>query len=322
MTTLHPLHGPHPLDTYRPLDTGFTIEPLGAFSLRESALFGFGGRDADWDGRMRMAFCLDGLPGHDAQVGVVLTQPGGPDTPVLGEVVGTTDPGRLALAQGQTARILSLHLDGRGFDEVVAREEVLADLARLRPGLRPPQFFSPYEAALWAVLSARRPAAQMKLVRGRLAAAHGRELVFDGRSFAAVPTPQQMLEVEVFPGIPQVKLARMHAVAGAALGGQLDVDRLVSMGPDAALADLQRLPGIGPFYAALVVIRALGLPDVLPTQEPRAVDLVRRIWRLPQVPTAGELEAMAAPWAPYRTWAVVYVRAVGEELLRERAHTA
>ncbi len=302
-----------------PLDSCFTITPLGAFSLRESALFGFGGRDADWDGRMRMAFCLDGLPGHQAQVGVVLTQPGGPDGPVLGEVVGTTDLARVALACEQTARILSLHVDGRGFDEVVSQDEVLTALTRLRPGLRPPQFTSPYEAALWSVLSARRPAAQMKLVRERLAVAHGRELTLAGRSVAAVPTPQQLLEVESFPGIPEVKLTRMHAVARAAQEGQLDVDRLVQMGPEAALADLQRLPGIGPFYAALVVIRALGLPDVLPTQEPMALDLVHRICRLPHVPTPHELEALAAPWAPYRTWAVVYVRAVGEALLRERA---
>ena len=50
----------------------FTIVPSAAFDLRESAEFGFGGRDADtFDGTMRMAFVLDG---YREQVGVTLRQ--------------------------------------------------------------------------------------------------------------------------------------------------------------------------------------------------------------------------------------------------------
>ena len=45
------------------------------------------------------------------------------------------------------------------------------------PGLRPPLFYSPYEAAAWAILSARRPGRQMMAVRDRLSRAHG--AVFD-----------------------------------------------------------------------------------------------------------------------------------------------
>src|SRR5690242_6692120 len=41
--------------------TRFVIEPLGPFSLREAALFGFGQRHEEaFDGCMRLAFCLDG----------------------------------------------------------------------------------------------------------------------------------------------------------------------------------------------------------------------------------------------------------------------
>ena len=60
----------------------FTITPLGAFSLTESALFGFGQRmrpagvgaqEPTFDGVMRLAFCLDG---YRDQVGVELRQDG------------------------------------------------------------------------------------------------------------------------------------------------------------------------------------------------------------------------------------------------------
>ncbi len=45
----------------------FTITPDGPFSLAEAATFGFGQRaGGDWDGVMRLAFCLDGYSGQVA----------------------------------------------------------------------------------------------------------------------------------------------------------------------------------------------------------------------------------------------------------------
>ena len=45
----------------------FTITPDGPFSLAEAATFGFGQRaGGDWDGVMRLAFCLDGYAGQVA----------------------------------------------------------------------------------------------------------------------------------------------------------------------------------------------------------------------------------------------------------------
>ena len=46
---------------------------------------------------------------------------------------------------------------------------------------------------------------------------------------------------------------------------------MLRLGPDAAMADLQQLKGIGPFYAALIVIRGTGFTDVLPTDEPKSL---------------------------------------------------
>lgn len=283
-----------------------TLEPRGSFSLRESALLPFGGRDGHWDGRMRLAFTTDDLA-H--QAGVVVTQR---DGAVHAEIIGDADP---VLVREQVARMLSLDVDGRGFDAVGERDPLVAALQRLRPGLRPPLFHSPYEAAVWAVLSARRPASQMARVRTRLGEAHGATFALAGQEVSALPTPTQLLAVTAFPGIPEEKLTRMHAVARAALDGGLDPAHLVGIGPDAAMRELQRLPGIGPFYAALVVIRACGFTDVLPTQEPRFLDLVRRLHHLDAPPSEAELTRIAEPWRPFRTWAAVLVRAAGEQLL-------
>lgn len=177
-------------------------------------------------------------------------------------------------------------------------------------GLRPPLFHSPYEAAAWAVLSARRPARQMALVRRRLSEDHGAVFDLAGQAVAAFPTPEQLLRVASFAGLPSVKIERLHAVARAALSGELDAAGLLALGPDEAAARLQALPGIGPFYAALVVVRATGFADVLATNEPTLLVAVGQLYGLGRPATPTELVAIAEAWRPLRTWACVLVRAV------------
>ncbi len=290
-----------------PMDT-FTIVPTGPFSLRESVEFGFGQRHSErFDGCMRLAFCQDELK---TQAGVVLTQDG---AGVHGEIHGGN--GDVAAVRAQVARVLSLDHDASAFAEVGTRDPVIGALLEAAPGLLPPLFYSPYEGAVWSVLSARRPAKQMADVRRRLSEAHGRVFMLAGQSLAALPTPAQLLAVEEFPGIPAEKLSRLHGVAQAALDGVLDVDRLQRFGPEVAAAELQRIKGIGPFYASLITIRATGFADVLPADEPLARDLITRLYHLDKPCEPADFERIAEAWRPYRTWATVLVRAAGHRIL-------
>jgi DNA-3-methyladenine glycosylase II len=285
----------------------FTIEPQGPFSLRELALFGFGQREAQaWDGVMRLAFCLDG---YRQQVGVEVRQD---DEGVHGAVHSEGD---LDALRRQVARVLSLDFDGHLFEAVGERDPVVARLQRAAPGLRPPLFYSPYEAAVWVVMSARRPRRQIAEVRRRLGEAHGRVFELAGERLAALPTPERLLTVEEVPGLNAEKVGRMHTVARAALQGRLDVERIQELGPEAAMRDLQSLPGVGPFYSALIVVRASGFADVLPTNEPQLLELVGRLYGLSGPPDLERLTAMAEPWRPMRTWVSVLVRAAGPRVL-------
>lgn len=291
--------------------TRFAIVPRGPFSLEESATFGFGQREAaDFDGTMRLAFCVDG-EGYSRQAGVAVTQDAGGS--VHGEVIGDAD---LESVRAQVARVLSLDHDAREFVRIGERDPVMARLLEAAPGLRPPVFYSPYEAAIWSVLSARRPARQMAQVRRRLSEQHGAVFDVAGERMAALPTPAQMLGVNAFPGIPEVKLQRMHGVAEAAQRGELDVDRIRSMPPEEAMQDLQRLDGIGPFYSSLIVIRATGHTDVLPENEPKALALAGRLYHLGHDAGPEEMRAIAEQWRPFRTWATVLLRAAGPRINR------
>ena len=169
-------------------------------------------------------------------------------------------------------------------------------------------------AAIWSVLSARRPAHQMAQVRERLSERHGRVFELAGRRLAALPTPDQLLRVTEFPGLTEEKIHRMHGIARKAMTGTLDVDRLRHIGPEACDEDMRRLKGIGPFYASLITIRAVGFTDVLPADEPMLLELVGLHYRVDGPVTRAQFEEIAKPWRPYRTWASVLIRAASSRI--------
>lgn len=288
------------------------LEIRGPFDLGELATMGFGHRDErSFDGVMRMAFCLDGS--YERQVGVEARQQGGQLGLVVRAQPGTSalSEAELAAVRGQVARVLSLDHDGQAFHELCVADAGLAPVHAVAPGFRPALFYSPYEALVWSILSARRARAQGIGLRARLASQHGATFDLAGVPTAAVPTPSQLLEVSSAPGLPADRVPRLHAVAEAARRGELAADRLRAMTPADAQAELQRLPGIGPFYSALVVVRACGHADVLSLAESHSRDAVQELYGIDHPLEDAELTALAEAWRPFRTWVTVMLRALG-----------
>lgn len=259
---------------------------------------------------MRLAFCVDG---YASQVGVEVRQD---DGVVRCAVAGDGD---LEVIRRQVARVLSLDHDGREFSKIADSDPVIARLQQAAPGLRPPLFYSPYEAAAWSVLSARRPASQMMTVRQRLSEAHGATFELAGQQLAAFPLPEALLAIDAFPGINADKIERLKGVARAALDGQLDADKLLELDPAEAMSRLQLIKGIGPFYSSLIVIRATGFADVLPLGEPQALALTAQLYGLPEPLDEAKFREVAEAWKPLRTWAVVLIRAAGPRVLGAEA---
>ena len=295
--------------------------PPGAFDLRRSVEFGFGQRDArPFTGTMPLAFCTDGA---DGRIGppLAVTVRQRPSGAVECALSGR--PPDLDAAVAQVARVLSLDVDSRGWDELCRRDPLLGRLRSARPGLRPPLFHSAYEAALWVVLSARRPHQQAAAMRERLSRTHGTVFTdlpgLPGQRLAAVPTPEQLLEVTEFPGLPDQKLRRLHSVARAALAGRLDTRRLRALEPVRAMQELRELDGVGPYYAELIVVRALGHTDVLPRLETRMLGLAGRLTGKGGDLTPDRFAELAEAWRPWRTWAAVTIRAAGPTVLAATA---
>jgi DNA-3-methyladenine glycosylase II len=281
----------------------FELVPVGPFSLEASTRFLERFAPAAYrqgTGRhLHLAFAVEE---SWATVGVCVRQDG---ERVIGEVVG--DPAGGAVAD-QVARILSLDIDGRGFGRVGEADPVVGRLQSRYPGLRPVLFWSPYEAAAWALIGHRVRITQAAAVKARMAEELGETVVVHGEVLHAFPAPDRLADLEAFPGLFARKAEYLRGLAQATLAGNLDAAQLRASPADDALAALRCLPGIGAFSADLVLVRGAGHPDHFPVHERRLAHAMARAYGLGHDPSADDLSAIAEHWRPYRSWVALLLR--------------
>ncbi len=283
----------------------FVIEPLGPYSLEESANFIGAWHEAPAQGsattgHLHLAFLTDEgwIP-----VGVCLTQ--SDSGTVHGEVYGNAD---VEAVERQVRRILSLDVDGRAWPEVGKRDRVVGMLQRRFPGFRPVNWSDAYEAAAWCVMSSRINMRQAQTIKDQMCRELGHEVDVHGHHLWTFPEPSRLIEIESYRGLFGRKVEYLNRLGRAALAGKLDTEALRALPREEALERLQRLHGIGEFGSQLIRLRALSAVDELPTREPRLLGALRTEYGLDSEPDLAMLEKMAESWRPYRMWVAVYLR--------------
>lgn len=295
----------------------FEIQPSGPYSLAASVRFleGFAPARYEGDGpdRLRFAFFADGLDRSERVAGALVYPEDGKI------VVETYGEARSEVVRDQVRRILSLDVDGSGFPEVGVCDPVVGKLQERYPGLRPVLFYSPYEAAAWAIIGNRIRIVQAAKIKARMAEALGSLVEVSSEKEFAFPGPSRLLRLDGFPGLSERKVGYLRSLAREALEGRLEASHLRSLPAGEALAELKELPGIGDFSAELVLLRGAGLPDELPVHEVRLARAVALAYGLKKPPTAEELSEIAEGWRPYRTWVALYLRTMLEDQTGEIA---
>jgi DNA-3-methyladenine glycosylase II len=297
----------------------FEIEPLGEYSLRESAGFIDAWHEAPseggkTEGHLHLAFPTDG---DWSPVGVCLTQDS--SGRVHGDVYGAA---AVDAVHKQTARILSLDVDGRAWPDVAKRDRIVGELQRMFPGFRPVNWSNAYEAAAWCLISSRISMRQGQGIKERMCRELGDSIDIHGHRLFCFPGPQVLVHLTSFKGLFGRKVEYLNGLGRAALAGSVDTETLRAMPRDEALAALKTLPGIGEFGSQLIRLRALSAVDELPTREPRLLSAIRSAYGLSHEPDIAELEGLAEKWRPYRMWVAVCFRrslAGGAGMMHSRA---
>ncbi|WP_051792064.1 DNA-3-methyladenine glycosylase family protein [Amycolatopsis jejuensis] len=199
----------------------------------------------------------------------------------------------------QVSRMLSLDVDVSGFTGIASRDSVVRRLQARYAGARPVLFSSPYEAACWAVLTQGMRAPQAMRFREQLAARHGQAVGEGG--LISFPAPPALVELVSEPSLGQFRLARLRAVARAAIDGRLDAGELRALPISQAVSRLCAITGIGPFSAEQILQHGAGHHDLFPRLDTHFHEVLRAEYGLPPDTPPDELEPLADDWRPHRS---------------------
>lgn len=204
----------------------------------------------------------------------------------------------------RSGRVFDVDADPLAINATLGRDPVLAPLVAARPGLRVPGAWDPFEVSVRAILGQQVSVRGARTLAGRLVETFGRKLEgvapIPGLTHV-FPSPSSLARADLSRiGLPLARAEAIRALARAAASGRIDFS--ASRG----LADFESrfvaLPGIGPWTAQYVALRALGEPDAFPSG-----DLgLRRAFEKAGLPGAPrDVAARAEAWRPFRAYATL-----------------
>jgi AraC family transcriptional regulator of adaptative response / DNA-3-methyladenine glycosylase II len=183
-------------------------------------------------------------------------------------------------------------------------DPVVGPLVRAQLGLRRPGCADGFELAVRAVLGQQVSLAAARTFGGRLVARFGEPLeTGDDRLTHVFPTPEALVEAELETiGLTGRRAATLRALARATSAGRLTLDRGADR--EECVAALLALPGVGPWTAGYIAMRALGDPDVFLPND-LGLRTAAKGLGLPGDP--GALAEHAQRWRPWRSYAAMHL---------------
>jgi AraC family transcriptional regulator of adaptative response / DNA-3-methyladenine glycosylase II len=210
----------------------------------------------------------------------------------------------LGTAVARCRRLLDLDADPVAVDAALSADPVLRPLVTATPGMRLPGAADGFEIAVRAVVGQQVSVAAARTVLRRVVAVAGTPVSdVDGRLTHCFPVPEALAAADdsVLP-MPATRRRTVRALAAAVADGGVRLDPGV---PRAELeASLRALPGIGPWTASYVAMRALGDPDAfLPTD----LGIRTAASRLGLTIDTATLTEHSARWRPWRSYAALHL---------------
>lgn len=238
--------------------------------------------------------------GEASAPGVLDVRAGAPGVNALQLRLSGADPRRALEWVRKTRQLFDLDADPSRISAQLGRDALLQPSVRVRPGLRVPGAWNGFELAVRAILGQQVSVAGATSLSGKLVRAFGAPLNATGGALThTFPSPEQLAEADIARavGMPGTRAEAIRQLARATVERRVTLDG--SLPFDEAMAQLTSLPGIGPWTANYIGMRALREPDAFPTS-----DLV-----LLQASglSVRELERRSERWRPWRAYAAMHL---------------
>jgi AraC family transcriptional regulator of adaptative response / DNA-3-methyladenine glycosylase II len=224
----------------------------------------------------------------------------------------------LTSAVSRCRQLLDLDADPVAIVEALERDPLVGALVSAHPGRRVPGTTDGFELAVRAIIGQQVSVSGARTIAGRLVAAAGEPLPEPVAGVTHLfPTPAAVIALaEEHPHIfsmPGGRRRALVALAEAVTTGAVVIDP--GADPSELRASLVALPGIGPWTAEYVAMRALRDPDAfMPTD--LGIRRAAQALRLPHDPTG--LTLLSEAWRPWRSYAMVHMWAMPEQQLTKK----
>jgi AraC family transcriptional regulator of adaptative response / DNA-3-methyladenine glycosylase II len=194
--------------------------------------------------------------------------------------------------------MFDLNADWATIVEKLRRSPQLAESVRRYPGLRVPGCWDGFELTVRAILGQQVSVRAATTFAGRIAHAFGRRISGAGQLTHLFPTPQILASEELSTvGLTTSRAATIRRLARAVADGEIKFEAVVDV--NAFVEQLCSVPGIGPWTAQYVAMRALGEPDAFPSGDVALAAACGVNMRT--------LEDQAQAWRPWRAYAAMYL---------------
>jgi AraC family transcriptional regulator of adaptative response / DNA-3-methyladenine glycosylase II len=183
------------------------------------------------------------------------------------------------------------------------QDKTLKAAVKKNPGLRVPGAFDGFELVIRAILGQQITVKAATTIACRFADAFGEkfETPFPGLTRLS-PLASRVSRASVDDvaklGIVSARSKTIIAIAQAFHSGSLKLD--AGANPDTTIAQLVALPGIGPWTAHYIAMRALRWPDAFPKEDIAVRNNLGGV-------SAKQAEELSQAWRPWRSYAVMHV---------------
>ena len=194
------------------------------------------------------------------------------------------------------ASMLGLSVDLKTFERRARAFGWLAALYRRMRGVKPPHYPGLWETFVNGIVFQQISIHAAASMMGKLVRRLSQPVTFEGLELRPFPPPAALLarsdeELRACSlSTPKVKTLRI--IAAAFVEGTIDEAAIARMPSPQAIAALRQLHGIGPWSAALILLRGLGRLDVFPMNDSGVARSLRMIEGAADVDFAALLEAL------------------------------
>jgi AraC family transcriptional regulator of adaptative response / DNA-3-methyladenine glycosylase II len=217
----------------------------------------------------------------------------------------------LIAAVSRCRRLFDLDADPDAVQAQLCDRPVIADLVQAHPGVRIPGAVDGFELAVRTIIRENNTPELARATTAALVQRYGGPLRSPNADVTHnFPTPATLAVADpnTFE-VDETRARAIHVLSSKASIGEIRLDAGTDL--DESISKLLAVPGIGPWIASYIAMRAIGDPDAFMYGCGR---IERALERLGIAPTTKTVTLLADHWRPWRSYAVAQLwRSIDDE---------